>query len=115
MSANMMYRLAAYSYFRAAVVVEKKKEEGGGGSVSGGLQPTLLLSTSKAPSRLSEQQKNVAASTAVTPFFSLSLFFSVFFRLQICVSKWQQMKTGMQTPSVVSIIHRGLKQILNKY
>lgn len=72
----MMYRLAAYSYFKAAVVVENQKEkERSGGRVSGGLQPTLLLSTSRVPSRLSEQRKNAAASTAVTPFF---LFFSLF-------------------------------------
>lgn len=75
MSANMMYRLAAYSYFRASVAVEKKREEGGEGRDVGG-GPTFLLSTSRAPSRLSEQRKNAAASTAVTHFFS---FFSLFF------------------------------------
>lgn len=72
----MMYRLPAYSYFRAAILVEKKKkEEGVGGRVPRERQPTLLLSTSRAPSRLSEQRKNAAASAAVTPFFFFSLFF----------------------------------------
>lgn len=85
------------------------------GGVGLGLQPTLLLSTSRARSRLSKQQKNAAASPAVTPSFFFSQIFSIFFHFQMCVSKWQQMKTGVRTRFSYSIFNRGLKKILNKY
>lgn len=111
MSANMMYRLAAYSYFKAAVAVEKKKEEGGGGVGVGATAhlASLYLQSAVTPVGAAEKPLPLALLSHLLSFFSH--FFSVLFLF--CLSKWQQMKTCVRTRFLFSIIHRGLKKISN--